>query len=74
MSAFNPTGIGGPGPPLIPTPTGFSYADKAKMNVRYDQRLKRNVLNIEVEKKDAKDEMFLYLMNLKTSCCVPMSN
>ena len=59
MSAFNPTGIGGPGPPLIPTPTSFSYADKAKVNVRYDIRLKRNVLDIEVEKKDAQDEMFL---------------
>ena len=52
-------GGGGPGPPLIPTPTSFSYADKAKMNVRFDQRLKRNVLDIEVEKKDIQDEMFL---------------
>ena len=59
MSAFNPTGVGGPGPPLIPTPTSISYANKAKMNVRYDQRLKRNVLDIEVEKKDARDEMFI---------------
>ena len=29
------------------------------MNVRYDQRLKRNVLDIEVEKKDVRDEMFI---------------
>ena len=29
------------------------------MNVKFDQRLKRNVLEIEVEKIDVKDEMFL---------------
>ena len=55
MSAAVQTGVGGPGPPQARK----SYADKAKMNVRFDQRLKRNVLDIEVEKKDVKDEMFL---------------
>ena len=54
-----PTGVGGPGPPQVPPDAKSSYADKAKMNVRYDQRLKRNVLDIEVEKKDVRDEMFL---------------
>ena len=50
----------GPGPPQAPPPTNISsYADRAKMNVRFDQRLKRNVLDIDVEKKDVKDEMFL---------------
>ena len=54
-----PTFGGDPGPPLQPPGARNSYADKAKMNVQYDQRLKRNVLDIEVEKKDVKDEMFL---------------
>ena len=50
----------GPGPPQAPPPTNISsYADRAKMNVRFDQRLKRNVLDIDVEKNDVKDEMFL---------------
>ena len=53
MSTAIPTGGGGPGPPLT------SYADKAKMNIRFDQRLKRNVLDIEVEKTDVREEMFL---------------
>ena len=60
MVAANLTGVGGPGPPMVSPPSSNnSYADKTKMNVRYDQRLKRNVLDIEVEKKDAKDEMFI---------------
>ena len=29
------------------------------MSVRFDQRLKRNVLDIEVEKQNYEDEMFL---------------
>ena len=37
----------------------LSYADKAKMNIRYDQKLKRNVLDIEVEKDNFEDEMIL---------------
>ena len=36
-----------------------SYAEKAKMNIRYDQKLKRNVLDIEVEKDNVEDEMIL---------------
>ena len=36
-----------------------SYADRARMNVRFDQRLKRNVLDIDVEKENTDDEMFL---------------
>ena len=36
-----------------------SYADRTKMNVRYDQKLKRNVLDIEVEKDSIEDEMIL---------------
>ena len=59
MAAVIHTGVGGPGPPLINQTPMTSYADKAKMNVRFDQRLKRNVLDIEVEKNDARDEMFL---------------
>ena len=36
-----------------------SYADRAKMNVRFDQKLKRNVLEIEVEKENEQDEIIL---------------
>ena len=50
----------GPGPPqLDPSRSANSYAEKAKMNVKYDQRLKRNVLEIEVVKTDVNDEMNL---------------
>ena len=37
----------------------LSYADKTKMNIRYDQKLKRNVLDIEVEEEKFEDEMIL---------------
>ena len=47
---------GGPGPPKT---NSTSYADMTKMNVRFDQRLRRNVLDIEVEKIDVNDEMIL---------------
>ena len=60
MAAIPTSSGSGPGPPQAPSPTNISsYADRAKMNVRFDQRLKRNVLDIYVEKKDVKDEMFL---------------
>ena len=36
-----------------------SYADRAKMNIRYNQKLKRNVLEIEVCKDSDKDEVIL---------------
>ena len=36
-----------------------SYADRAKMNIKFDHRLKRNVLEIEVEKLDREDEINL---------------
>ena len=36
-----------------------TYADRAKTNVRYDQKLKRNVLEIEVEKDSTEAEMIL---------------
>ena len=44
-----------------PDPDGRakSYADRAKMNIRLDQKLKRNVLEIEVEKENEQDEMIL---------------
>ena len=47
---------GSPGPPHVHI---TSYVDMTKMNVRFDQRLKRNVLDIEVEKIDVNDEMIL---------------
>ena len=37
----------------------MSYAERASMNVRFDQRLKRNVLEIEVEKDNEEEEMLL---------------
>ena len=37
----------------------ISYADRAKMNIRYDQKLQRNVLEIEVEKDNLEDEIIL---------------
>ena len=37
----------------------ISYADRTKMNIRYDQKLKRNVLEIEVEKDNLHDEIIL---------------
>ena len=36
-----------------------SYADRAKMNIRYNQKLKRNVLEIEVVKDKDDDEVIL---------------
>ena len=44
-----------------PDPGGrsTSYADRAKMNIRYNQKLKRNVLEIEVEKDDIENEVIL---------------
>ena len=59
----NPKGGGDQGPPVDQTVSAArqtqSYADRARMNVRFDQRLNRNVLDIEVEKMDVRDEMFL---------------
>ena len=48
-----------PDPPGGGVQNPLSYADKAKMNIRYDQKLKRNVLDIEVEKDNFEDEMIL---------------
>ena len=42
-----------------PDPGVMSYADRAKLNVRFDQRLRRNVLEIEVEKDKEDDEIIL---------------
>ena len=36
-----------------------SYADRLKTNIRHDQRLKRNVLEIEIEKLDSETEIIL---------------
>ena len=36
-----------------------SYADRAKMNIRFNQKLKRNVLEIEVVKEEVDGEMIL---------------
>ena len=36
-----------------------SYADRAKLNIRFSQNLKRNVLEIEVVKESNEDEMIL---------------
>ena len=52
----NPTG---PGPGESSQMKAQSYADRARMNVKFDQRLKRNVLEIEIEKDNYDEEMFL---------------
>ena len=44
-------------PPIPAT----SYADRLKTNVRYDQRLKRNVLEITIEKTDKAKKIDLKL-------------
>ena len=36
-----------------------SYAERLKTNIRYDQRLKRNVLDIEIEKLDRENDIDL---------------
>ena len=41
----------------------LSYADRAKMNIKFDHRLKRNVLEIDVEKSSRDDEI-----NLDQNC------
>ena len=48
-----------------PDPDGRakSYADRAKMNIRFDQKLTRNVLEIEVEKENEQD-IYIYLSYL----------
>ena len=43
----------------IPKNPRMSYADRLKTNVKYDQRLKRNVLEIEIEKLDKDNDMVL---------------
>jgi hypothetical protein len=37
----------------------MSYADRLKTNIKYDQRLKRNVLEIEIEKLDKDNEIVI---------------
>ena len=41
-----------PSPTPATTPTAMSYADRLKTNVKFDQRLKRNVLEITIERTD----------------------
>ena len=36
-----------------------TYAERLKTNIRYDQRLKRNVLDIEIEKLDRENDLDL---------------
>ena len=46
-------------PPTDTSGRSTSYADRAKMNIRFNQKLKRNVLDIEVGKESDEDEMIL---------------
>ena len=46
-------------PPTDTSGRSNSYADRAKMNIRFNQKLKRNVLDIEVVKESDEDEMIL---------------
>ena len=36
-----------------------TYADRLRTNVKFDQRLKRNVLEVFIEKSDEEDELIL---------------
>ena len=54
---------------FTPPDTGgrsISYAERAKMNIRFNQNLKRNVLEIEVEKDTIEDEMILSEQTIAT--------
>ena len=51
--------MAGDNKPLDPDGRSTSYADRAKMNIRFDQKLKRNVLEIEVEKDNEEEEIIL---------------
>ena len=48
-----------PDPGGVARSTSNSYAERAKMNIRFDQKLKRNVLEIEVEKDNEEEEIIL---------------
>ena len=60
--AYSAPPIGGTGPPGDPGGGDHgrhSYADRLKTNVKWDQRLKRNILEITLEKTDkASDNWF----------------
>ena len=60
---MNPIDPGGGTNPQGSAKMTQSYAERARMHIKYDQRLKRNVLEIEVEKADREDEM-----NLDQNC------
>ena len=51
--------MAGDNKPPDPDGRSTSYADRAKMNIRFDQKLKRNVLEIEVEKDNEEEEIIL---------------
>ena len=50
---------GGPGGGDDLAKKALSYAERARTNIKFDHRLKRNVLEIEVEKSDKDDEINL---------------
>ena len=50
---------GGGNPPEAAKGKPMSYADRLKTNIKFDQRLKRNVLEIEIEKLDRENEIDL---------------
>ena len=66
MSDPHPLDKGGTSSKLVsdknkvnPSATVLSYADRLKTNVKFDQRLKRNVLEIEIKKADKEAEIAL---------------
>ena len=44
---------------INPSSRSMLYADRDKMNIKFEQKLKRNVLEIKVEKDNAEDEMIM---------------
>ena len=60
MEALHDPGGGGSSrPDKTSVRKELSYADRLKTNIKYDQRLKRNVLEVVIEKSDKEDVLNL---------------
>ena len=54
-SAFDPGGASSSG--QLQAPVHLSYADRLKANIKFNQRLKRNILEIVLEKENSEVEI-----------------
>ena len=55
-------------PPDKPANPTISYSDRVKSNIKYDQRLKRNVLEITLEKVDENSDSKIELDDVARIC------